>query len=228
MSLPPVVIVVVLLIFGFLSGSTAYFYNKSRQANVSGTQKITAFNGEVTKEEKSTGPDKVDELTKPADPKGRLVYPANVYVVQPKETLFAIGNKFAISWQMITLANGLVNENVVQADYPLVIPKLNQNTDYYRVNLVVNEDKATQLNQELRKADSNELFDPINAAKKQALPYFGVKGDDVFSLLEQDLSQGTAVVEVKKADRSVIIGLIQPKIKGDKGFWATVYIENQE
>jgi len=227
MNVPAYVVVVILLVFGFLVGSTTYFYNKSRTVAATTGQKSTAFNGEIISSNKDNAPSVVDQQTKPADPKGRLSYPANVYVVQPKETLFAIGAKFGISWQLITQANGIINENAVQANYPLVIPKLNDSTDYYRVNFIINEDKATQLNQELRQQSSSDLFNPVNVAKSDAVPYFGLKADDNFELAEQDLSQGTAVVQVKKGDVNTVIGLTQPKIKGEKGFWAVVYIEEQ-
>lgn len=228
MNIPPFVIVISLIVFGFLVGSTAYFYNKSQVVNSDNKKKITSFNGEVATATAENAPSKVDENTKPAEPRGRLSYPANAYVVQAGETLFAIGNKMGMTWQLIMQANGIVNENIVQAGYSLAIPKINNNTDYYRINLVVNEEKATQLNQQLRKEETSEYFNPIEMAKKSAVPYFGVKADDSFTLLEQDTSKGTAVVEVKKSDYVAIIGLIQPKVVGEKGLWAVVYVEKQD
>lgn len=228
MTLPPFALVIIVLVFGFLTGSTAFFYTKSRAiSSASETQNITDFNGDIITDRKA-GATAIDELTKPAEPKGRLSYPANAYVVQPKETLFAIGTKLSLPWQLITQANGITNENIVQAGYTLAIPKLSETTGYYRVNFVVNDVVATELNAELRKTDKSEYFSPVDVAKKSAVPYFGVKAEDTFTELNKDQDKGTAVVEVKKVDYTVIIGLAQPKVTGDKGLWAVIYAEKQD
>lgn len=228
MTIPPLALVIILLIFGFLSGSTAYFYNKSRTVSDEAKGKnITEFNGQIVSDKK-TDTGALDTLTQPAEPRGRLSYPAHAYTVQPKDTLFAIGAKLSLPWQLITQANGITNENIVQAGFTLAIPKLSEKTDYYRINLIINEDKARELNTELRNADKSEYFNPVEVAKKSATPYFGLKAEDSFNLLNQDLSQGTAVVEVKKVDYSAIIGLSQPKVTGEKGIWAVIYVEKQD
>ncbi len=226
MSVSPLTVFVVLVVFGFLSGSTIYFYNRSQSETVKQKNAEATFQAESLPSPAETS-SKVDELTAPAEPRGRLSYPANVYKVQAKESLFTIGEKMGVSWQTIKSANGLKDENVIQADFPLVIPKVSKETDYFRVNFVVDEAKASELNRELRDKESSEWYDPVEVAKKHVEPYFNALKTDVFSLVEADLSKGTALVEVKSETRLIYVGLIQPKIKGKKGLWALYYVEDR-
>lgn len=227
MNLPHSAIFVIILIIGFLTSSTLYFYNKSRTLTGNKGTNSTSFEADVPQPTASENAKKVDELTKPAEPRNRLTYPANVYIVQPKETLFAIGEKFGLSYQRIKAANGVTNENLIQADFALAIPKLDSRTDYYRINFLVNEDRASELTRELRDKQDDPLFNPIEVAKKDAVPYFGVATSDTFTILEQDLAAGTALIQAKSADRTNVIGLIQPKIKGKTGFWGVLYVEER-
>lgn len=227
MTLPPAVLFVIVLVIGFLSGSTVYFYNKSQ--NGAAHQKVgsATFQADLPAITPTEEAKKVDELTKPAEPKGRLSYPANVYTVGAKETLFGIGTKFGLNWQLIKLANGVTNENLIQAGYPLAIPKVDPNSDLYRLAFVLNEDVASQMNRDLRDKTDDSTFNPIEVAKSSAVPYFGVSAQDEFSLLEQNESQGTALVQVKNSDSTNVVGLFQPKTKGKNGFWAVLYIEHR-
>src|SRR3990167_4358894 len=149
MRVPPALVLVTVLLLGFLFSSTVYFYSKSRPSSKNSGDK-TAFSGDLPQLTASETSKKVDELTKPADPKGRLSYPANVYTVETKETLFGIGSKFGIDWKLIKLANGITNENLIQTGYTLVIPRIEVTTDLYRVNFQVDEDQASTLNRDLR------------------------------------------------------------------------------
>ncbi len=230
MTVPPYVLVIILIVFGFMTGATLYFYGQSRTTTVShSSTSKTTFDAKLPAAGTPTPQDEaLTTNTKPAEPKGRLSYPTNVYTVAPHETLFAIGQKFQISWQLIVKANGLTNENVIQAQYPLVIPALNHNTDYYRVNMTLNEAVASSLNLELRDQNSSDYFDPVKVAKKDAVPYFGITNELSYTLADQDLSKGTAAVEVKKDNEKIaVVGLFQPKVKGNKGLWAVLYIEGR-
>ena len=224
MRVPPALVLVTVLLLGFLFSSTVYFYSKSRPSAKSTGDK-TAFSGDLPQLTASETSKKVDELTKPADPKGRLSYPANVYTVETKETLFGIGSKFGIDWKLIKLANGITNENLIQTGYTLVVPRVETTTDMYRVNFKIDEDKASELNRELRDKGSDPLFNPVEVAKKDAVTYFGITAEDEFTLLEQDESRGTALVQAKNSNASTVVGLYQPKEKGKKGFWAVLYVE---
>ncbi|HSX42009.1 MAG TPA: LysM domain-containing protein [Candidatus Saccharimonadales bacterium] len=230
MTVPPYVLVIVLIVFGFMTGATLYFYDQSRVATVNHTssQKAT-FSGQIPAADAPTAQDQaLTANTKPDATKGRLSYPTNVYIVQPHETLSAIGAKLQISRALIVKATGLTNENVIQAGYSLVIPALNHDTDYYRVNFTLNETVAADLNLQLRNQSSSDYFDPVKVATKSTVPYFGVTNQDSYTLADQDLSKGTAAVEVKRdGNRIAVVGLFQPKVKGAKGFWAILYIENQ-
>jgi LysM repeat protein len=226
MQVSPIAVFVVLIVFGFLTGSTLYFYNKNNPDEKKGDQAAT-FQADNLPEGSDVS-SKVDELTVPAEPKGRLSYPSNVYKVQPRESLFAIGEKMGISWQVIKAANGLKDENLIQADYPLVIPKLSGETDYYRVNFTINEVRAAELNKELRDASESEWYNPIDVAKKAAVPYFNTDEGDEWRLVEADYANGRALVESKAEGRLNYVGLIQPKTKGQKGLWAVLYIEDRD
>lgn len=225
MILPRSSLLVLVLIIGFLSSSTVYFYSKSRSFDARKKSGETSFNADLPQLTASQSSQKVDELTKPADPKGRLSYPKNVYTVEAKETLFGIGAKFGVDWKLIKLANGITNENLIQAGYTLVIPRIEITTDLYRVNFKIDEEQASQLNRDLRDKTTDSLFNPIEVARKNAGPYFGITTENEFTLLEQDESRGTALVQVNTGDASAVIGLWQPKEKGKKGFWAILYVE---
>jgi len=227
MRLPSLLLAFFILLIGFLTSSTVYFYLKSQSVNKNQELSAAKFDSELPILSGSESAKLVDKLTKPAAPKGRLSYPAHVYSVLPKETLFGIGAKFGIDWQLIKEANGVSNENLIQAGFTLVIPKLSQNSDLYRVEFKLNEDKASELNSELREKTEDPHFDPIAVAKSDAVPYFGVTATDEFSLLEEDLSQGTALVSVKNTEQDRIVGLYQPKQKGDKGIWVVLYVEKR-
>ena len=216
-----------LILIGFLTGSTIYFYNKSRSMETS----KSVVDGNITNLINSNvtpTPQIATTLTKPADPKGRLSYPAYTYDLQPLESLVAVGEKMDVPWVTIKNANNISNENSVQAGQKLVIPIKNYQTDLYRIDFIINEDKATQTNIDLRDVQESDQFDPIKVAKSSAVNYFGIQDTDEFKLVEADLNQGIAYVESKNADFTNTIGLIQPKVKGAKGFWAVKYIENKE
>lgn len=226
MNISPLVMFVVLVVFGFLSGSTLYFYNRSNADTDTKKTTTATFQAETLPNQEEQ-PTNVDTLTTPAEPRGRLSYPANTYKVRPKESLFAIGEKMGVSWLIIKAANGIKDENLIQADYPLVVPKLSKETDYYRVNFLINEEKASELNRELREAEQSEWYDPVQVAKTHVEPYFNTTENDSFRLVEADNSKGTALVEAKTDTRLVYIGLVQPKTKGQKGLWALYYVEDR-
>lgn len=225
----PSLIFIVLIVIGFLTASTAFFYNKSRVAGDKANNSI-AFDGEIktSGSDSPTETDVIDSLTTPAEPKGRVSYPANTYTVKAGEGLYLVGQKMSLPWTLVQLANGIVNENSVQLGNVLVIPKYYKNTDYYRVNFIINEDIATEVNLTVRDQKDSDYFDPIKVSKNSALTYWGISKDDDFSLLEEDKSRGEAIVIAKKPGVKNIIGLTQPKIKGDNGLWAIVYIEHRE
>ncbi len=225
MTIRPAFLLVIVLIIGFLSSSTVYFYSQNRLSQTQKNSRSTTFSADLPQLSATESSQKVDQLTQPADPRGRLSYPANVYTVATNETLFGIGAKFGIDWQLIKLANGTKDENLIQVGYSLAIPRIDLSTDLYRVNFKIDENIASQLNGELRDKSSNPLFNPVEVAKKDAGPYFGLTSQDEFTLLEQDNSRATALVQAKNSAVSTVIGLFQPKEKGKKGLWAIIYIE---
>lgn len=227
MNIPLSVIVVVIIVFGFLTGSSLYFFNKNtppKEKNTASEQ----FSADIPSSDNSPQANKVDELTKPADVKGRVTYPSNVYTIGKGETLFGIGAKFDIDWKLIMLANDLKNENVVQSGKKIVIPKLSHETDYYRINFSLDADNASTLNRELRAVEESDHYDPTKVAMNLAVSYFSILETDKYTLLEQDVSRGTALVEILSAKKKNVVGLFQPKQKGERGFWTILYIEHHE
>ena len=227
MNIPLGVVITIIVVFGFLTGSSLYFYGKANPPTEK-NDNAEQFSAEIPAVNSSTQSSKVDELTAPAEIKGRVTYPTNVYTINKGETLFGIGAKFEIDWKLIVLANGLESENVVQTGAKLVIPKLSHETDYYRINFSLDENNASIQNRDLRGVDESDKYDPLLVAKELAVPYFSISDTDDFSLLEQNNSLGTALVRATKAEKENVIGLFQPKQKGDKGFWAILYIEYHE
>lgn len=228
-QLPISLVLVVLLIVGFITTAAVYFYIQALPEKQLTAENTDTFNGEVTKSGTSAEVNKkIDELTVPAEPKNRLQYPSNTYIVQPKEALFTVGEKLGLPWSLIKKTNGLTSDSV-QANQVLAIPKISTETDYYRLNFTINEIVATELNIELRNQTTNERFDPVAMAKKYGEPYFGLKENDEYTLVERDKSRGVATVKIEKGDGvAVIMGLVQPKIIGENGLWAVSYIEYRD
>ncbi len=225
MTLRPATVFAIILLIGFLSSSSIYFYSQSRDGKAKKSGEGSTFSAEIPQLTAGESSQKIDELTRPAEPKGRLSYPQNVYTVEDKETLFGIGAKFGLDWKLIKLANGISNENLIQTGYTLLIPKIDTATDRYRINFLINEDKASELNRELRDRATDPSFIPVEVAKRDAVPYFGLTAQDEFTLLEQDDSRSTALVQAKNSLATALIGLYQPKEKGEKGYWAMLYVE---
>ena len=92
---------------------------------------------------------------------------------------------------------------------------------------MINESRATDLNQELREKESDDNFEAKFVAKRDALSYFKIKENDEFTLVEEDLSKGTALIKAEGVETLNYIGLIQPRVMGKKGFWAVLYVEQR-
>ncbi|MEK7171092.1 MAG: LysM peptidoglycan-binding domain-containing protein [Patescibacteria group bacterium] len=228
MILPRSAFFVLVVLLGFLTSSTFYFYNKSRSVLKTKNQGTATFQADLPQLTGSAQSQKVDQLTKPAESRGRLSFPVNTYTVASNDTLFGIAAKFDINWQLLKKANGVVNEDLVQTGNVLVIPRLEPTSDSYRINFDLNEDRASELNRDLRDKNENPLYSPIEVAKKDAVPYFNIATDNEFTLLEQDDGRGSALVQAKNADSTNVVGLFQPKTKGKKGFWAVLYVETRQ
>lgn len=215
----------ILLVFGFLSGTTIYYYYQSQLVSSKKNTTDNSFSGEHPKLQNELT-NAIEQNTLPAEPRGALTYPANTYAIQPGESLYGIANKFGLTQSIIKDANSITNENRLEAGRKLVIPVVDETTDLYRLKFLLNEISINEYNSRVREVDTDELFDPVQAARKFAAGYFNLKATDDFHLYRTDLSKAESTVEVisSKGDK-YIIGLIQPKAKGEKGFWVMVYIE---
>jgi len=211
-----------MIIIGFLSSVSIYYYRQSRLLSTKPDN--NNFSAELP--QISQPQDNVEAMTEPAQPKGRLSYPAHVYKVQPGDRLASIGAKLNIPWQKIYLANDLKNEHSLKTDQLLVIPRLAP-TEFYRLNFKIDEAAITEKNRQLRYESSSDLFNPIEVAKTTATGYFGITSDDEFTIIESNSADGTALIEAKGKLRNRI-GLFQPKVKGKNGLWVLLYIENYD
>jgi len=216
---------VILLVFGFLSGTTVYYY---RQAQLVSSQKSSSdksFSGthpEITNEVSEN----IRLLSVPAEPRNALTYSAHTYKINSGESLYSIATKFGLPQALLKRANSITDENRLEAGKNLDIPVISEQTDLYRLEFLLNETTISEYNAMVREATTDELFDPVQAARKFAVGYFNLKNTDDFHLFKADLSKGESTVEVDSVSgNSYIVGLIQPKAKGDKGFWVMLYIE---
>lgn len=224
---PASVIFASLVVFGFLASLSVYMYLQktpaekvSTDTSYSGETNLVNTNSELNK--------KITDNTVPAEPRGRLQYPANTYTIKTGDSLFSLGSKLGLPWLLIKEANGLTADSV-QIGQSLAIPVIDSKTDYYRLVFVIDEAVATAKNLELRNSQNDPTFNAVNQAKSYAVNYFGINETDQFDLLSQDLSKGVAVVRVKKNETlEYYIGMIQPKIIGESGFWAMSYIEKRD
>ncbi len=228
MRIPGPVIVILILIIAFLTSSTFYLFNKSRSnsrsTKVSGSTTFQAdlprLNNEINQ--------KIDSMTKPAASRGRLSFPTNSYEIAPRESLVTVAAKFELAWQLLKSANSISNENLIQAGDILIIPKLHPETDNFRLYFSLDEVVASELNQLSKEGKTGDRLDPLTVAKAEALEYFDLTSQNLpsFLLKEKNANAGVALVEAKNSqDEIILIGLIQPKIKGENGIWALYYIE---
>ncbi|MEK7548528.1 MAG: hypothetical protein AAB499_01340, partial [Patescibacteria group bacterium] len=109
-----------------------------------------------------------------------------------------------------------------------IIPKLHPETDNFRLYFSIDELVASELNQLSKEGKTGDRLDPLTVAKAEALEYFDLTSQNLpsFLLKEKNANAGVALVEAKNSqDEIILIGLIQPKIKGENGIWALYYIE---
>jgi len=217
---------ILLLVFGFLGGTTIYYYHQCQLLSDKRSSSASKdFSGEHPLLTNQLS-EQISKLTVPAEPKNSLTYPANTYVINSGESLFIIASKIGLPYSVIKRANSITDENRLEAGRRLVVPVIDESTDLYRLKFLLNEAAITDYNAKLRDSNSQELVDPVNAARKFAVGYFNLKATDDFHLYKADLSKGESTVEVKSATGgNYIVGLIQPKIVGEKGFWVMLYIE---
>lgn len=227
MHIPISAFIVIVVIIGFLFGSTVYFYTQSRTVDKEVSQE-KVFDGEIVTNSPADKVSRVDELTKPAEPRNRLSFPANTHTIAPLESLFGIAQQMEVPASVIRTANSIVDENILKAGSILLIPEISPNTDFYRLSFIVNDNRVSELNRQLIDQTNSEYFNVLTSAKTQAQNYFGVNEQDEFILLEHNKSNGTALVEAKKSEtQSNLIGLVQPRTIGEKGIWVMIYVENR-
>ena len=228
MKVPVFALVVAALVFGFLVASTIYFYDQTRVSTTKKSVDTNSFVGPVIKEPSSNQPNLISQYTQPDSDNGRISYPANIYTVGSGETLATIASKLGEDQQYIANANSISDPNSIQQSQPLAIPVLNTTTYFYRLNFIVSQSQAEQTVISQRASFDADLTDPVKVAKSDAIGYYNIDNTSSFTLENEDLSKGEATVSVSKPNYTAMIGLIQPKTLGKDGFWAIVYIEEQD
>lgn len=228
MKVPLVVIIIGIIAYGFLTASTVYYYNQSQEVTAKKSVNTNNFVGPVVQAQGSNQPNPITQYTQPSAPDGSLSYPANIYTIATGDTLATIATKLNLAQQYIANANSIIDPDSVEIGQQLVIPVLNTTTYYYRVNFIVDDNVAGQTVISQRSSPNSALTDPVKVAQSSASGYYNINTSSTFSLASEDLSKGQATVAVKEAGYTAMIGLIQPKTLGKDGFWAMVYIEEQD
>lgn len=212
---------ILIILVAFLAGTSSYFYSKNRSLNQKSnssevssqsTKQIdTATTSKSTKgaENKTT-----TAATEPAPLKDRPSSPSDTYKVESGDTLYSIATKFDTSWPKLMEANGMEDANKVKVGESLIVPKNNQ------VSFTVNEDQAQILQKDADSGKASSRLDPVETAKSDSSPVYGLGTSDKYVQKDIDKNSGTATVIATHTDKRYEISLSQPETKGDKGIWA--------
>ena len=201
---------------GLLAASTGFFYAKTRSLQKStnnSTKENQDANKNVTETAANTSQEVALSVTQPAPIGNRPSSPSDTVVVEAGETLFVIGQKVGLSWTVIAEANGIEGDKI-QAGKTLFIPKNGQ------ISYTVNQDKANFLQKEADSGKNAFRLSPVETAKSDCSPAYGLSTSDPFTQTKIDQAAGTAVVNVTHGGKSYTISLTQPVTKGAKGIWA--------
>ena len=216
-------IIFLLVIVGILAGMAGFFLAKTMSL-----EKNSMANSNTTKNTASTTTANTNintntaasSVTTPAALGNRPSSPSDTVVVAAGETLSVVAEKVGVSWMKIAEANG-IEADKIQAGQTLIIPKDGQ------VNFTVNQEKAASLQKDTDGGKYAFRVSAIETAKSDSSPAYGLATTDTFTQTQIDENAGTATISVVKADKTYVISLVQPVIKGAKGIWAISLIKPQ-
>ncbi len=90
----------------------------------------------------------------------------------------------------------------------------------------IDEERASWLQARADEGEEEFRTDPLQAARFDG-QMLGLRPDDEFTLQEEDLSEGRAVVRVKRGDDIYVLKMVQPATAGEHGIWMIESIEEE-
>ena len=206
-------IVLILILSGF--SSYLFFKNKSSDdAGLNDTQ-VTATASASPSAETTISP---SATTKPSSSSDRPSSPSQTHVIAQGETLFSIATKYDLNWTELAKANGISDADKIKAGQTLIIPEDNQ------ISYQVDAAKVASIAKQVTAGKSQFRLDPVETAKADAYPAYGLQTASTYALQSKDANAGKAIVLATVADAKYTITLTQPDVKGDKGIWAITLI----
>lgn len=212
---------ILVFIIMILSGTSSFFFFKSKSANNNQEAQTTSSAATVTSDQPSASPAvsaSPQTTAQPSSPSDRPSNPSDTYVIQSGETLFGIAIKNDLTWTNLAAANGISDANKVKDGQTLIIPKNNQ------INYTVDNAKVASLAKSVAAGKYAFRLDPVETAKADSNPAYGLTTTDTFALKNKDDKAGTATVLATKDTLKYLITLTQPDAKGPSGIWAITLI----
>lgn len=147
------------------------------------------------------------------------------YVVKKGETLYPIGLKLNISWELLARVNGLADPNKLREGDVLVIPTVDDKTKKVTVSFMVAQDKAKTWQTKVDGGANPERKNPVETTRLDMPPLFGITNTTKMGL--SDSTPDTVKVLVSATGGDLIVTLTQPVTKGDQGIWAITEIQER-
>ena len=200
---------------GFFLSKTLSLQKKNNSTPAATTSTSTTKN--VTDHTTSSTP---STATTAAPLGNRPSSPSDTVTVAQGQTLFQIGQTVGVSWTVLAEANG-INADAIKAGQMIIVPKNNQ------VAFTINQDKAKSLQASVDNGQFPFRLSPIETAKSDCSPVYGLVATDTFSQKTLDINTGSATVLATHGDKTYLISLVQPQTKGAKGIWAIESVKPQ-
>ncbi len=199
-----------------LSGTSSYLFFKNRSLGKPSSTTSPAIEETATLGTSSTPTPLASTTT--SSKTDRPSNPTDTYVVSTGETLFSIALKNNLTQAELAEANGLADANKIKAGQALIIPKNGQ------ITYTVDTAKAASIQKSATTAKYQFRLDPIETAKADSSPCYGLSTVSTFTLASKDDKAGSATVTAVRENIKYTIILSQPVDKGSGGIWAIASI----
>ena len=207
-----------ILLILILSGFSSYLFFKNKSSNndtASADTQVAATALASPSAEATVSP---LATVKPSSTSDRPSIPEQTHVIAQGETLFSIATKYDLNWTELAKANGISDADKIRAGQTLIIPEDDQ------ISYQVDAAKVASIAKQVAAGKSQFRLDPVETAKADAYPAYGLQTASTYALQSKDANTGKAIVLATVADAKYIITLTQPDVKGDKGIWAITLI----
>lgn len=215
---------VLIALVGILAASTSflaaqnYLGSKPKESLTPAVGAATGVNGAQEQALSSPQAQASSVVSRPASASEKPSHPSDTCTVQRGETLFAIAQAQGTTWQDMAEANGIAEVNKIQAGQILIVPKAGQ------VNFTIDESRSASLQKDADIGKYQFRLDPLESARSDAPPVYGLAVTDNYTLKNKDLEKGQAQVQSSHEGKNYLITLSQPVTKGDKGIWVIISI----